>query len=164
MGIRDGVTDFTTGWRKFLFTEYTNRVNEEVSVGVTRGRYGFFVDRSNLSRATAVEIIARYFASSTLIDFVDRDYGQRISFRNFDISIRHDFDEFVNPDPSEFATDCLITFGGVGLALSTDVKDSRYGLTVGLKGRQVSVYHDFDERMSELVLVSIYVCRVYVNY
>lgn len=153
LGLRDGVTDISTGWRDVVVTEYTNRANQEVSIGAAKGRYGIFVDRSQLSRATAVEILARYFSSSTLVDFVDRDYGQRISLRNFDISIRHDFDEFIEPDPMEFATEVLIAFRDIGIALSSDVGDSRYGLTVGWRGRQVSILHDFDETLTDVVVV-----------
>lgn len=152
VGLRDGVTDVSTGWKDIVVTEYSNRANQELSIGAAKGKYGVFVDRSNLSRATAVEVVARFFESATLVDFLDRDYGQRISIRNFDLSIRHDFDEFIDPTPDEFATEILVAFRDLGVALSTDVADSRYGITVGFRGRQISVLHDFDERFSDILL------------
>lgn len=112
------------------------------------GPYGLNVDRSQNSRATAVELLARGVQAGTLLDLVDRNIGQRLKVRNFEISVRHDFDDYFYATDTGFGTEILIAYKGVYAALATDVKEKRLGINVGIRGYSVAAMHDFDNFLS----------------
>lgn len=151
LGLRDGITDFATGWSDVVINAYTNNANSEVSLGIAKGRYGVFADISRRSHAAAAEVIGRFFEVATLADFGDRDYGFRIRVRNLDISVRHDFDEFYNPAGDTFATQFLVAYGPLGVVGGIDIPDTRYALGLGYRGTSVTVQRDFDERKTSMV-------------
>ena len=70
---------------------------------------------SNL--ATAVEIIARGMETGTVIDRVNRDYGQRLRIRNFEIAARHAFKNKQNPSQVKQTLRVLIESGLSGASV-----------------------------------------------
>lgn len=130
-----------------------NEIRQEVGVGLALGPYGVNVDRSQNYKATAVEVLARGLEAGTLIDFVDRNFGQRLKVRNFEISVRHDFDDFFFPTDTGLGTEILLGYKGVNAAVATDVREKRVGMTVGIRGYNVAVLHDFDNFLSRKSLV-----------
>lgn len=139
---------FSTGWRNLITALSYNEIRQEVGFGLALGPYGVNVDRSQNYRATAVEVLARGVEAGTLIDFVDRNFGQRLKVRNFEISIRHDFDDFFYPTDTGFGTEVLVAYRGVSAALASDVREKRLGVTVGVRGYNVAILHDFDNFLS----------------
>lgn len=150
----DGVTAFGAGYGPFGISGTTSAYNEEVSMSVGHENYGMFVDRSVAGRSTGVGFMAPNFETGTLADFADHQYGQRIRIRNFEIAVRHDFDEMENPDTSEFGTEVLVGYNETGLMLVSDVSDKAYGVGLSLRGHRISALHDFDDRISRISATS----------
>lgn len=139
---------FSTGWRNLITSLSYNEVRQEVGFGLALGPYGVNVDRSQNYRATAVEILARGVESGTLVDFVDRNFGQRLKIRNFEISVRHDFDDYFYPSDTGFGTEMLVAYRGVSAAIANDIREKRIGVAVGIRGYNVAFLHDFDNFLS----------------
>eukprot|EP00921_Rhytidocystis_pertsovi_P002068 GHVQ01003555.1.p1 GENE.GHVQ01003555.1~~GHVQ01003555.1.p1 ORF type:complete len:1345 (+),score=263.58 GHVQ01003555.1:696-4730(+) len=139
-----------TGWGDWVVSASSSERDQEVGVGVVKGNYGVNIDRANRDRATSVEVVARGTEAATLIDLTDRDYGQRIKVRNLEIAVRHDFDEFAKQDEYELATAVSVFYKGVAISAESDVVDTEYGVSLGVRGYQVSVMRDFNERQTEL--------------
>eukprot|EP00920_Eleutheroschizon_duboscqi_P008097 GHVT01018843.1.p1 GENE.GHVT01018843.1~~GHVT01018843.1.p1 ORF type:complete len:955 (+),score=52.30 GHVT01018843.1:1104-3968(+) len=141
----------STGWGINHMIVTSNAVREEVGVGFIRGNYGVNVIRGNIDRSTDVEIVARATELTTIADVSDRDYGQRVKVRDLEVSVAHDFDEFVNQDPAEFATAVSLFYRTVGVSVETDVQDTKYAFQFGTRGYQFTAIRDFDERESAFV-------------
>lgn len=134
------------GWSDSVLSVGQDTVAQSTGVGFAKGDYGVNVQRGNLHRSTGVEAAARHVESATIVDLTDRDYGQRVKVRDFELSVRHDFNEFVKPTLRSVATEVALFYRTVGVAVGTDVGDQRYGVTVGVRGYQVSAERDFDGR------------------
>jgi hypothetical protein len=93
-------------------------------------------------------VFMRGVECGTLVDFIDRNIGVRLKVRNFEISVRHDFDDYFLPTDTGFGTEVLVGFGGVNAALVADVQEKRVGVTVGIRGYNVAILHDFDQFLS----------------
>eukprot|EP00918_Siedleckia_nematoides_P016099 GHVU01034704.1.p1 GENE.GHVU01034704.1~~GHVU01034704.1.p1 ORF type:complete len:755 (-),score=177.89 GHVU01034704.1:738-3002(-) len=118
-------------------------------LGIIRGNYGLQVGRGNIERLTAVEAVARNTEFATLVDLMERTYGQRVKVRDFEINARHDFDDFIDATDIALATELLIAYKTATAAVGFDVADSEYGVSVTLRNRSVNVLRDFDEYISE---------------
>lgn len=138
------------GWGNLLGAVSYNEVQQEMAVSAAVGNYGIKVDRSQTYNATAVEIFARGFQSGTLVNFVDRNFGQRFRVRNFEISLQHDFDDYFYPADPGFGTEFLVQYRGANFALANDIAERKIGLSVGLRGYNIAILHDFDQYLTEV--------------
>eukprot|EP01068_Selenidium_serpulae_P005298 Selendium_serpulae@DN3962_c0_g1_i2.p1 len=150
LGVEQRNSQVFTGWRDALFELTTDRTNQAAGVGFIKGNYGVKLDRSNLENTWASEVVARATEFSTLVDFLDRDYGQRVKIRDFEAVFRHDFDEFVRQDGGELATEVFIAFKTLGVAISSDVADTEFGVSIGYRGYQISALRDFNARQTDI--------------
>lgn len=149
-----GVTALGTGLGPLGISTVTSANNEEISVGIGTQRYGMFLDRSVPARSTGLGFVSPNLEAGTLADFSDHQYGQRIRFRNFEVALRHDFDELEHPDATEYSTEFLIGYNQTGLMLVSDLSEKAYGVGVTIRGHQVSALHDFDDRVSRIAATS----------
>jgi hypothetical protein len=138
------------GIAKLTGTFSYNEIKQEVAYSIALGNYGVKVDRSQTYNATAVEIFARGFQSGTIINFVDRSFGQRIRIRHFEISVQHDFDDYFYPSDPGFGTEFLVQYRGANFAIANDVAERKLGISVGFRGHNVAVLHDFNQYLTEV--------------
>eukprot|EP00922_Rhytidocystis_sp_ex-Travisia-forbesii_P044718 GHVS01066643.1.p1 GENE.GHVS01066643.1~~GHVS01066643.1.p1 ORF type:complete len:1407 (-),score=217.45 GHVS01066643.1:294-4514(-) len=125
-----------------------NQVAESAGFAFERRGYVVDISRSNLKKATTAKIAARNVETATMIDLADRDYGQRVKVRNFDMTVRHDFDEYIRPNPGSLATELGMFYRTLSVVVGTDVKDARYLVSVNLRGYQILTERDFDQRQT----------------
>ena len=150
LGLKEGFSKTNFGWKDVYTSVLAVEEEEELAVGVIKGKYGVNVDYSNLQKATMVDVIAGKVEVGTLVNVLDQDYGQRVKVGDFDILIRHDFDEFMDQDPDEVATEVFLGFKSVGVSVMTDLVDTEYGVVVSVKGQTVSWIQDFDEHVRRI--------------
>lgn len=141
---------FGGGWKNMMGAFSYNEIRQELALSGAVGNYGIKVDRSQTYNATAVEIFARGFQSGTLLNFVDRNFGQRFRIRNFEISLQHDFDDYFYPADPGFGTEFMVQYRGANLVLANDISERKIGVSVGLRGCNVAVLHDFDQYLTEV--------------
>jgi hypothetical protein len=146
---KEKITEFSSGFNEFQMDAMTSAYNEEVSVGVGYEKYGVFVDRSIKGKSTSVGFLSPNVETTTMADFNDHQYGQRFRIKNFEINLRHDFDEAKNPDPEEYSTEFLVGYKDTGVMLVSDIHDKVYGFGVHVRGHQVSLLHDFDDFVTQ---------------
>lgn len=116
----------------------------EVEVGFAKKRYGVMVDRNTATRGTALEVRARATDFVTFVDFLDRAIGQRVGIRNFGISLRTDLDDFIDPSDQDFTNELFVQYKKLGVAVGTDMLDTKYYVSVGLLGVNVAAMRDFN--------------------
>lgn len=141
----------TVAWKDFHVNALTTLEQQEIGVGVKYGKYGVSTVRNNQEDATSVEVTTPYVAVGTLANFLDRNYGQKIRVKDFEIVARHDFNEHIYQDPGKLASEFMVSYKDYGVAVGTDVVDAQYGVSIGIKGYQFSVLRDFDERQTDFV-------------
>lgn len=139
---RSGV--FGTGARGNNYQVAFDEIARAVSSGFARKGYGVNVDRSMFERATATEVSARSTDVVSVLDFLDRSFGQRVSVRNFGISVRHDLDDILFAADRHFGTEVYTQYKSISVAVGTDVLDTRYFISIGMLGVNVAVARDFN--------------------
>lgn len=125
--------------------------NEQFSGAVKVKGYGVKVMRNNLEDATAVDVTLPFIDVGTMANVLDRNYGARVHVRDFEIMVRHDFDEHVYQDPSKLASQMAFSWKDIGVSVGTDLVDTRYAVGVGIKGYKFSALRDFDDRQTDFV-------------
>ena len=149
-GLEERELEFKTGWRDIVASATYDEFAQLVDVGVIKGAYGVDIDRSNLERATAVEVTARGTQLATLADFNDRLIGQRVKVRDFEINLRHDFDDIVVAGDIGIATEIFLSFRTVSLSIGSDVRDTSYAVAFSARGYSVAVLRNFVNRSSDI--------------
>ncbi|XP_053991289.1 uncharacterized protein LOC128883209 [Hylaeus volcanicus] len=146
----DKITEFSSGFRPFQMEAMTSGYTDQVSVGVGYEKYGVFVDRSIQGKSVTVAVLSPKLETTTMADFQDHQYGQRFRIKNFEINLRHDFDEAEHPDPQEYSTEFLVGYKDKGVMLVSDIHDKVYGFGVHVRGHQISLLHDFDDFITQV--------------
>eukprot|EP00745_Piridium_sociabile_P040182 TRINITY_DN76691_c0_g1_i1.p1 TRINITY_DN76691_c0_g1~~TRINITY_DN76691_c0_g1_i1.p1 ORF type:complete len:483 (+),score=42.80 TRINITY_DN76691_c0_g1_i1:454-1902(+) len=151
IGVPDQSAAVHTGWGNFALASSVEVTDMEAGVGIAYGAYGVRVDNDLDDYQTAVEVVAGAVEVDTVVDMLDRDYGQRVKVRNTEIAFRHDFFDVQDPDVDddvELATEIVVSHKSSIVALGFDVDDSEYGVSVGKNDKQFALLRDFDERQT----------------
>lgn len=123
------------------------RRNKKCAEGEDEHRdYSLGIGRSNLDNALGVNVETPEVGIGMLGNILDRNYGGRVRIKEFEIGVRHDFDEYVYQDKTQLGTEFYMSYKNFSLALGGDISDSKYGVGFGLDDYQISVLRDFDER------------------
>lgn len=127
----------------------TELYREIVGVGVGYKDWGFGMERNNKDDSLYGQFEAPNVTVKALTDLGGRNYGANIEVKDFGFLLRHDFDEHIKQDPSKLGTEFMVAYKSAGVAVGTDVKDTKYGVSVGLLGYQMSVLKDFNDRQTD---------------
>nr|CEL72757.1 TPA: hypothetical protein BN1205_035620 [Toxoplasma gondii VEG] len=146
------VTTANVNWNRTAVTFAARPNDQAVKLGILRGRYGVDVARSNRLRTSAVETVMRYVETATVVDQINRTYGQRIRVRRFSFNYTRDFTipRFDSPGRTPgLRQELAVNWGSLGISVGTDVPDNEYAISVGLRGYQFSVLRDFFQRLTQ---------------
>ncbi|CBZ51472.1 conserved hypothetical protein [Neospora caninum Liverpool] len=147
------VTTANVNWNRTAVTFAARPNDAAVKLGILRGRYGVDVARSNRLRTSAVETVMRYVETATVIDQINRTYGQRVRVRRFSFNYTRDFTipRFDSPGRTPgLRQELAVNWGSLGISVGTDVPDNEYAISVGLRGYQFSVLRDFFQRLTQI--------------
>lgn len=121
--------------------------------------YGVSIFKDYANRYATYEILARGVENATLISQTDREYGQRIKVRDFDILVSHDFDDWLMPNSSQMNNGVLADPSTVfylnhkALSLSAHSNRSQKNAGVGLGlGNVVGVTAEIDADQREALI------------
>ncbi|PHJ25254.1 hypothetical protein CSUI_000903 [Cystoisospora suis] len=146
------VTTANVNWNRTAVTFAVRPNDQAVKLGVLRGRYGVDIARSNRLRTSAVETVMRYVETATVVDQINRTYGQRVRIRRFSFNYTRDFTipRFDSPGRTPgLRQELAVNWGSLGISVGTDVPDNEYAISVGLRGYQFSVLRDFFQRLTQ---------------
>ncbi|PFH36548.1 hypothetical protein BESB_047400 [Besnoitia besnoiti] len=146
------VTTANINWNRTAVTFAARPNDQAVKLGILRGRYGVDVARSNRLRTSAVETVMRYVETATVVDQINRTYGQRVRVRRFSFNYTRDFTipRFDSPGRTPgLRQELAVNWGSLGISVGTDVPDNEYAISVGLRGYQFSVLRDFFQRLTQ---------------
>eukprot|EP01053_Blabericola_migrator_P012208 Blabericola_migrator_1__12207@NODE_758_length_6631_cov_135_724863_g542_i0_p1_GENE_NODE_758_length_6631_cov_135_724863_g542_i0NODE_758_length_6631_cov_135_724863_g542_i0_p1_ORF_typecomplete_len675_score54_44Zona_pellucida/PF00100_23/1_8e07_NODE_758_length_6631_cov_135_724863_g542_i043846408 len=151
IGTKERSFFFNTGARGTNVLISGDEGEQRVSVGVARKRYGVIVDRSDVERATAVEVRARNADLVTLADYLERMYGQRVGVRYFNYQERAKLDALIDSSPTTvFGGEMALQYKTIGLGVGTNYLQARYGFNIALLGVSVTTVRDFTARTGNL--------------
>eukprot|EP00919_Chromeraceae_sp_WS-2016_P060073 GHVR01142726.1.p1 GENE.GHVR01142726.1~~GHVR01142726.1.p1 ORF type:complete len:212 (+),score=45.27 GHVR01142726.1:89-724(+) len=97
VGLVDREFELYMGWGKSILSYSLDESDLEGGLAYSLGKYGVRVDKDLDDIATGVEVVARGVELGVVIDRRDRDYGARVKIRNFELSLRHDYFDILDP-------------------------------------------------------------------
>lgn len=153
LGFKNNEVDVYTGWGTTMFSFSGDQSDNEYGVSLIVGNYGVRVDQDLDDFQTAVEVIAGSTEIGILADFQDEEYGFRLRYRDFEFSIRHDFNDVGDPtvgDNVELATELYVGYKSFGIAIGADLNEQTFGIQVAYKGRDMTFVQDLDDRTTDV--------------
>ncbi|KAF8821753.1 hypothetical protein IE077_000198 [Cardiosporidium cionae] len=145
------ITGTTVNWGTNAINVLTDSIQERVRLAVLHGRYGVSIDRSDSLQSATVETVSRFVETATLVDLLNRIYGERIRVRNFDFAFRRHFAAQAssaallrqNPLTQEIA----LNYRAISIVVGSNRVDREFLTSVGLRGYQFTALRDFDENI-----------------
>ncbi|KAF8822700.1 hypothetical protein IE077_003074 [Cardiosporidium cionae] len=140
---------YNIGFSNTMISVLSHDKRNAKEVDVIQGNYGIKVGRSRDASLSTVGVLADSVSTHTAVDHMDRDYMQSVRIKQFEVGLRHDFDDLVkrmNGTDTEF----FFMHNNLEVNIEANSFDTRYSVGFEMQENKFLVQHDFDETKSHI--------------